>query len=182
MATVKCALCGRQFAYQGNAAFPLCRQCDSTLPTTTQHYEPEGPEDIVMGVNMGTDNEVIHGTSSYRGDLQQVAGPIWRVQSETSTKWYTVDLDIPKCDCTDWATKRNKLVSAARAAGKSDSSVKYACKHCRAAKEANSVANHDSDLAEKTKLREQTAKIKAQFAAKKTKADALKMLNELDDM
>lgn len=133
------------------------------------------------GTGTGGDNPTVH-VSGYRGVVQQIAGDAWRVQSESSQKWYTVDLGVPKCDCTDWATKRNRLVGGARLQGKPDSSVKYECKHVRAAKEAARTYQNTTQQENRAALEKKTAKIKAEFAAQKTKKNALQMLKELGDM
>lgn len=65
-------------------------------------------------------------------ETEHIAGDVWRVKSETANKWYNVDLAVPNCTCTDWATKRNKRISQ----GLTDF---YQCKHVIAAKDANVV-------------------------------------------
>lgn len=75
-------------------------------------------------------------------ETEHVAGPIWRVHSESGSKWYVVDLDVPNCTCTDWSTKRNKRVHD----GLSDF---YKCKHVFAAEtEADQIAV-DTEIEEK---------------------------------
>ena len=60
---------------------------------------------------------------------EHIAGPVWRVKSESANKYYNVDLSVPNCTCTDWVTKRNRLVGQ----GKPDF---YQCKHILAAIDA----------------------------------------------
>lgn len=87
-------------------------------------------------------------------DTEHVAGSIWKVQSESGTKWYVVDLDVPNCTCTDWATKRNKLVHV----GKPDF---YECKHVLQAKVS---ANFDQrEIAAKEAVEARAEEIKSKF-------------------
>lgn len=136
-----------------------------------------------MGGGTGTDDDDVtpYWTSGYGGRLDHVSGPIWRVFSESSDNSYTVDLGVPKCTCTDWATKRNRLVSQARAAGKPDSSVKYECKHVRAAQKVARDVGDDGEFRRAAEAKQEADRIKAEFAAKKTKKDALAMLKDLKE-
>lgn len=109
-------------------------------------------------------------------EVEKLTDEIFRVISETNHDTvYTVDLSVPKCTCTHWATSRNKLIAAARAQNKPDSTVTFECKHVRAAK----VHAGDAVHSEREKLAAKKEEILGQYKKQANKNDLKALMREL---
>lgn len=113
-------------------------------------------------------------------EVERIAEEIYRVGSESSTTSYVVDLGVPKCTCTNWATQRNKLVSIARREGRPDNSVTYDCKHVREARAHTSDPIMDK-AAQNQKIKDEIVSQYTKKEKDRTRENLAAIFEELKD-
>lgn len=114
-----------------------------------------------------------------RMQVERVAEEIFRVTSETAAdKKYAVDLsEPPNCTCTHWATQRNKLVSQARREGRADDTVRFECKHVKAAM----ARRNDPISDQKTKTQALKDEVLKKYTKDRTRENLVALFEELKD-